>query len=358
MVQVGITTTAYGNNFGEFLQAWALRAFINKHIDGYQSELINFKCGSYSPLGEKYGLEAFSALSARKDRLFREFRETEIGLVAPPVNALTEKSAPDYDIYLFGSDGIWNTAVWEVPEFFGSFVPKGRRKVSYAASISSYPEQNILRPELFERWLPTFDAISIRERAHLDYVRRFVPNKDVALVCDPTLLHEKAEYERLIGGVTPPKPHRPYIFFYQPHAADCAILSLVVKLARRHGYDVVHTFADIPSEVFPHDAVSARFEGPREFLSYIRDAALVVTRSYHAAIFAILFGRPVYAYADKKTGARLESLFETLGMENRLIHTYLAPEDACLDYDYANPHARLAEFRSASATWLENALCD
>ena len=356
MISAGITTTAYGNNFGEMLQAFGIRAAVNS-LPGCQAELVNFSTKAYHPY-QKPGFESFAAKNVQKNKLFQEFRENELGLSDQPVSELTQENAPDFDVYVFGSDGIWNTSVWEVPEFFGSFVPTGKPKIAYSPSVGADPNGALLKREMFEKYIPSFDYLSVRERMHMEFVQQYAaPGKRVHLVCDPTLLHPRQTYEALAAkGQEPPKPDRPYIFFYQPHAADCAILSLVVKLARRFGYDVVHTFADIPSSVFPHESISARFAGPQEFLSYIRDAALVITRSYHAAIFSILFERPMYAFVDKKSGSRFVSLLSTLHMEDRLVYNFLRPEEASPEYDYTDALNNLADFKMSSMEYLKDAL--
>lgn len=354
MQTVGIMTTCYGNNFGEALQAFAVRRAIEKHVPDCRAELIGFVCKNQSEL-VKPGFERYREELEEKNRLFEEFRRNEIGLSGDPAHVLTAENAPLYDQYVFGSDQIWNTNAWKIPEFFGSFVPSGRKKVAYAASIGMKPDHPALDLELFQKYVGTFDFLSVREEVHCDFLRQFT-EKDVHYVADPTLLLDMDTYRELLSRANPPAPDRKYIFYYQPHSADGAIVSLVNKLARIHRMDVVHTFADIPREIFPLDSVSARFAGPREFLRYISEASLVVTRSYHAVVFSILFGKPFYVYVDKKTGSRFESLLTTLGLEERMIYDYIKPEEVSLEIDYAKAYERLDRFRGESVRFLQAAL--
>lgn len=231
---------------------------------------------------------------------------------------------------------------------------RGGGKIAYAPSISILPEQ-ITNTKIFEKYIDTFDYLSVREKMHCTFLEQFT-DKKVYFVCDPTLLLDVDVYLSLIKKTNPPKPNRPYIFYYQPHATDNAIVSLVNKIARIYQLDVVHTFADIPDCIFPYESISAKFAGPLEFLSYIKDAAIVITRSYHAAIFSVLFQRPLYAYVDRKTGSRFESLLKTLNMEDRLIYKYIKPENVILEYDYKDVLKKLNVFRQDSYSFLNMAL--
>lgn len=354
MKSVGIMTTAYGNNFGEALQAFAMRKAINTYVPDHQAELIGFICSNQTSL-TKPGFEGYEEKLADKHQLFEEFRQNEIGLFGYPVRHLTKETSPVFDQYVFGSDQIWNTNAWRIPEFFGSFVPEDKPKIAYAASIGLKPSNPLLDRTLFERYIADFKAISVREEIHCDYVQQFT-DIPVHYVTDPTLLLDVDVYNDLLVRSRAKKPDRDYIFYYQPHSADGAIVSLINKVARSHHLDVVHTFAQIPKGMFPYDSVSARFDGPREFLAYIQNASLVITRSYHAMIFSILFQRPFYVYVDKKTGSRFESILTTLGLENRMVYDYLKPEDVKFTIDYQRVLERLARFKKSSIEYLCEAL--
>lgn len=354
MIHIGITTTIYGNNFGEALQAYAIRQAINTYCTDCYAEVISFMCESQNRL-VKPGFELYANQILDKNEVFNKFRCEEMGLQDMPQEHLSAENPPIYDKYVFGSDQIWNTNAWEIPEFFGSFVPEGKPKIAYAASIGIDTKTHAIKEDLFRKYMDTFDWISVREKIHCDYLKKFT-NKPIYYVADPTLLLDKEIYYRWADSVNPPKPDKNYIFYYQPHSADGAIISLVNKVARLKRYDVVHTFADIPSVLFPYKSISARFCGPKEFLSYIRDSSLVITRSFHAVIFSIIFERPFYVYVDKKTGSRFESLLCTLGLENRMIYDYIKPEDISLDIDYPKSNKLLEQFRRESIKLLVNAI--
>lgn len=354
MKKVGITTTVYGNNFGEALQAFAMRKAINTYVEDVSAEIIQYIWKRQKELINP-GYEQYAESMMRKKEVFDVFRLEEIGVTDETIDTLTKENAPLYDKYVFGSDQIWNTNAWEIPEFFGSFVPDGRSKVAYSASIGMKADSALLKKQLFEDYIDTFDYISVRESEHCEMLKKYT-NKPVEFVADPTLLLDLHIYDTLIKKSQAEKPGNDYIFYYQPHSADGAILSLVNKVARQKHLDVVHTFAEIPPNMFPNKSIGVRFWGPYEFLDYIKNSALVITRSYHAAVFSILFHKPFYVYVDKKTGSRFESLLTTLGLESRLVYDYLKPEDVSFKIDYTSVDKKLEEFKKASIEFLKKAL--
>mgnify|MGYP000095272776 CR=1 FL=1 len=354
MKKIGITTTIYGNNFGEALQAFAMKNAINTYCKNTVAGFVNFICFNQVNIN-KPGFERYLKLNEHKNNLFNEFREEELGIIGRPQKHIETDDNLNFDKYVFGSDQIWNTNAWKIPEFFGSFVTSMKPKIAYAASVGLQPNSELLNKELFEKYIDTFDYLSVREKIHCDFIKQFT-NKPVEFVADPTMLLDVSCYVNLFKDIKIERPNNKYIFYYQPHSADGAILNLVNKIARKNKMDVVHTFAEIPKIIFPYESISARFAGPKEFLKYIANADLVITRSYHAVVFSILFKKPFYAYVDKKTGSRFESLLSTLGLEDRLVYDYLDPQDVNFDIDYRNVYEKLDQFKSHSIKFLKKAL--
>jgi len=57
-----------------------------------------------------------------------------------------------------------------------------------------------------------------------------------------------------------------------------------------------------------------------QWLKSFYDAELVITDSFHACVFSLLFKKPFIVWANRERGfARLKSLLEIFGMQNRLI---------------------------------------
>jgi hypothetical protein len=93
--------------------------------------------------------------------------------------------------------------------------------------------------------------------------------------------------------------------------------------------------------------------GPREFLTYIRDAQLVLTNSFHGTVFSILFEKKFYSVYE--TNGRIENLLGFLGLSDRHItgKEQLKPEEAIA---YADAAERLEAYRHVSESFLTEAL--
>ena len=68
--------------------------------------------------------------------------------------------------------------------------------------------------------------------------------------------------------------------------------------------------------------MNERIQPPMEsWLKGFYDAKFVMTDSFHACVFSIIFNKPFIVYANKQRGyARFQSLLKMFGLENRLIY--------------------------------------
>jgi len=216
MKKVGIITFHFADNFGAVLQAYALlRTLQGKNI---HVEIIN-----YIPqeLREFYNiffdlkksvislglvktikklLVSVKTLHTKtiKIKNFEKFRNEHLSFSEYLYTTSEEllKKPPIYDVYVTGSDQIWN------PDFFtkigGSyfldFAVKNADKVSYAASIAKPIESRYF--EYYKNYLQSFNYISVRENTAKNELKNII-NKDVYIVLDPTLLLEKEDWEKI-----------------------------------------------------------------------------------------------------------------------------------------------------------------
>ena len=88
------------------------------------------------------------------------------------------------------------------------------------------------------------------------------------------------------------------------------------------------------------------------------DAQYVITDSFHACVFSILYQKPFVVYGNKHRGmARFHSLLAIFGLEDRLVTT---PEEALdviarpIDWNYVN--TQLTKWRKKSLNFLTSSL--
>jgi hypothetical protein len=86
-------------------------------------------------------------------------------------------------------------------------------------------------------------------------------------------------------------------------------------------------------------------------------SSLVVTDSFHAVVFSILFRKPFVVFANKERGiARLASLLSLFGLENRLITRAEDFSEEMLRPLPNSVYERLDLLREKSNKFLDSAL--
>ena len=61
--------------------------------------------------------------------------------------------------------------------------------------------------------------------------------------------------------------------------------------------------------------------GVEEFLALVRDAAFVVTNSFHGLIFAVQYSRQVIVFSREQGDSKINEILDLLGMKGRLLVT-------------------------------------
>lgn len=228
--------------------------------------------------------------------------------------------SPQFDIVVTGSDQVWNTKhTCGDPTFLCDFA-KRIPHFSFGSSFSS-ADLDPLYKESFSILLKEYSSISVRERNSIKLVKELT-GIDAELVCDPSLLLDKEHYKTL-SLHSKIKIDKPYILAYildynfNPYPL---IADLLDKLSREKELDII--FLECGSiHGNNHNGNRKIFDaGPLEFLWLIDNAEVVVTSSFHGAVFSILFEKDFYTVYDKGSNdERLKSLCQTLFLDSRLL---------------------------------------
>ena len=270
-----------------------------------------------------------------------------------------KKQFPCSDIYVCGSDQIWNPFFkrgYNDPGYFLAFAPKGSLKISYAPSFGCSDLPLRAQKNLGEL-LKDFSAISVRENSGVEIVKKYA-GKTARQVLDPTMLRTPQQWKQLAR--LPEGLPEKYILCYR--FADSA--------ATRRAIDAAASMTGLPVVSMPLSDASLTDEyqfvfsaGPQEFVGLIEHAALVCTDSFHATVFSVLMETPVCVflrenYSDSNSmNSRVYSLLEMLHLEN-LIKTDSDPDGKvleCLHVDYTQAHRLLEEERKRSLQYLRDA---
>lgn len=319
---IGILTMHRVVNYGSALQTYALQRFLNEK--GFESEIIDFVFTN-NPHGLKNWLRYFIKRNFIGSIKFRRFWEENYMLSKQCYKTKEELSDTSckYDIYLTGSDQVWNpNHNGDELTFMFDFIKSPTAiKVSYASSFSTSAIPQRMEKK-YSELLSLYSAISVREEKAVALIKRLT-GKEAAWVCDPTLLVDKEAWTELAkkGRL---KIKKPYVLFYiltyayNPYPEIEHIIQQVQE--KYKGCKFVFLNGKV-SDRRRHNSVVINNLSPYEFISLIENAEFVVTTSFHGTAFAINFRKPFYSIIQSNLllDDRMYSLLHRLGLDNRAV---------------------------------------
>ncbi|MCL2031633.1 MAG: polysaccharide pyruvyl transferase family protein [Oscillospiraceae bacterium] len=383
--RAAVVTFYHGeNNYGALLQGYALSRALSRL--GYEPELLrlqksraSFSARLRGALKRHGPLRAFlllvkrmrekaraplnawirGGLEARHAALGR-FRDEKIPHSETVYTKTTAASCADrYDVFLCGSDQIWNPALPDMFVYWLGFAPEGKRKIAYAPSLGGAKLEDE-EAAAAQSYLRGLTAVSLRERDGRDRINELEGGTRAQWTLDPALLLTREDWDGLCGSEERPV-EGPYLFAYLLGGSR-RHRRAVTAYARRRGLRLV----TLPHLLGTYRGCDARFGDerlydvpPERFLSLIRHADAVATDSFHACVFAGLYHTPFWAFPRDGMNSRLHSLMEIFGAEGRLPgfdggKAVLTDEAPPIDFDRLD--RRVAERREESLAFLRGAL--
>lgn len=346
-MRIGTITFHWATNYGAVLQAYALQKFIKKK--GYEIEIIN-----YIPFRVKI-LQIITAIMKidldwfLKEVKINKFRKSHLKTSKRTYfsSRSLHKHCNNYDIYICGSDQVWNESfIWHaeskpVLSYYLDFVNNEKVRVSYATSFGTDTLSNevasLVKPELAK-----FSSIGVREKTGKSIVENLGFN--AFLVIDPTLLLNIEDYNNLANEKKINIDNQ--LFTYILHKNQ--------KTAQKIE-DYLYSFH------FRKQKNSKKFTGVLEWIAGAKRSQFILTNSFHGTILAIIFQKPfiVVPVEDSKMNDRIQTLLSMVGLEDRIIDAFdenkinnLLKES--IDWVYVGN--RLHSMREKSIEFLENAL--
>lgn len=225
----------------------------------------------------------------------------------------------DFDAYVVGSDQVWRPSYNNINFTFLGFTKGWNvKRLAYAASFGTDEwEFTSSETEKCKSLASQFDCITVRESSGVELCRKYFC-VEAEHVIDPTLLLKKMDYEKLIEDVDT-KPSGGQIFVHVLDK-DPDKYRLVDKIAQINNWKSFEVNCKVDEHEF-NVPVNLRIQPPIEqWLRAFKEAEFIVTDSFHAMVFSIIFNKPFLVYANTSRGAaRFISLLSLLGLENRLL---------------------------------------
>ena len=373
-MRIGILTLPLHTNYGGILQAYALQTVLESM--GHEVFVI------HRPWRKKIVLWKFPLQIVKRSIsrfILRHnvpiFAEKEWNSNQPIIEINTKKFIDQYinayyiekisdikegnfDTIVVGSDQIWRPKYYRlhykyIEDAFLSFAAKWNvKRIAYAPSFGTDKwEYNDVETQKCYNLLHKFDAISVREQSGIRLCEQFLGHSDVKWVLDPTMLLNKEDYERLIPqNIKIPGDLMCYVL-----DTNDEINALITKIADDNNLKVFNAASDVDNASLP---IEKRIQPPVEnWLAGFRDAKLVITDSFHACVFSILFHKPFIVIGNNNRGySRFECLLKLFGLEKRLIENVSQFNQTMLDSLPDEVYKKIDEYRSTSIDFLTKAL--
>jgi hypothetical protein len=382
MKSVGIITIQK-SNFGGCLQSYALWTYIESI--GYNCEIIDL----YRPVMKGYKNETnlLSFTTTRKNVQSKSIKPFIIRIYSLLQNYIRQrnykynfinnknfelfnslikysqpyksidslyKNPPEYDIYITGSDQVWNPDMpFENEPYLLTFAPIGKKLIAYASSFGrvNLPDEFKIN---YKKCLEKYDLISVREETGQKIIGEIAGMKS-NLVIDPTMLLD-VNYWQIIS--TQPDIMQKYLFCFSLNS-NSELIKYASKICKNNKLVLVI----ISNNMFDYEGVKTinkNDSGPKEWLGLIENAEIVITDSFHGTVFSILFNRQFQSFIDKSKnkvhlGTRIENILNKLSLESQLINN-LSIEKEISKIEYSKVNAKLEQLRMESKNFIDNAL--
>lgn len=334
-MKIAIVTITNGANYGNRLQNYALQDTL-KGL-GHEVQTIQMKTSKefFCKKAVIFYLKRFAKTTIRgetnknynlRKSRFDAFNERYISLssYALKCSKAPMKIESNYDLFVFGSDQIWNPRIPLIKEsiegYLGEFI-RDKRKVAYAASIATEDMPEVYIP-IFARALPKFERITVREESGHNIIANMF-GIDAPVVLDPTML-VGVDAWRQIENKPSYLGKEKFIVTYFLSGRNKIVSNYIRQVASIYGVDKV---INLDFEFLNDKQIENSdyfVTDPCEFLWLFDNAECVLTDSYHGSVFSVLFHTPFTVFerraADEgnNMGSRLHTLLKMFDMERQI----------------------------------------
>lgn len=319
--KIGMITFHRANNLGAALQAYALYTYLNDNI--CPTEIIDYYPNNAIParntllrrvmrmakktVGGKEQKARYQRF-AKFDTFINECRTSEKVYYG---DKEIETDPPKYDLIISGSDQILNTTLTGNSRAYYLSFAQDTPKISYA---SSFGRADVSETEIayIKQYLKGFRTLSAREESARRLINSLT-NHRVELVADPVFLLSKEKW----SSISEPTKSEKYVFVYAMENTPWLVETI----------DRVRTQYGLPIKIVLGGSFQLNVDGevdnccgPRDFLSYIKNAECIVTNSFHGTAFSIIFEKKFICVAHSSKNTRLENLMKVIDAENKQIN--------------------------------------
>lgn len=373
-MKIKTITCQHVHNYGATLQAYALQSYLESCH--HSVEVIDYRRPGHtryemfapiyddckaSRLIKKYPYFSFILTTLKNAKQFRtwgrkgafeRFDRKYLHLTQNIYRNLEELQSAeiDADVLIAGSDQIWNTDMGNGTDrcYYLDFGKTDVIRISYAASfgISQLPNSQI---DFVRKQLSRFDCLSVREKSGVHILQNQLYLEGIQ-VCDPVFLLSRVEW---ISRLQLEYVCKPYIFVYDFGHNNSRVKMITQQLSKEKGLKIV-ALNDLGNT--PYADVQVNNAGPIEFLQYLLSASYVISMSFHATAFSVIFQKNFVTFPliSQRNPTRMTDLLEKAGLMNRFAPESIYAFESRVDWDEVE--TRLISMIKSSKTYLSESI--
>lgn len=365
-MKVELITLHRVTNFGSLLQTYASQKMltslgVNVEVVDFVPEGLSFKRAIW-PKGHSTIKKAIKLLpniivNAFQYSMVDQFLRSNINISKKRYKSYhdLEKDAPEADVYISGSDQLWNTQnnnpKDDIKAYYLQFAAPGKKRIAYSGSFGRYDFSEKEKMNM-RNWLFQYDAISVREEAGVRFINEL--GIDGAIhVLDPTLLLDKDMWSNFVNKE---RPSYNYVFVYNLNR-NKTVEKIAKKIAKMKKIEIIN-FAD--TFEFIRGAKNRLFNKPEDLVYFIKNADYVVTDSFHGTAFSINFNTPFFTVPAPRFNTRLESILTLTELKDACYITSSTISDQIIDQEieWEKVNSILLKERKKASNFLKGALYD
>ena len=353
---IAIVNNQWCDNPGSVLSAFALSEFINKTFPEKRSVILNYS-------ERKYKTYADSKRYEHRQDAYETFKEK--WMFRTP--EFTRLNSPFLKMGVGAA--ICNIDVWR-PDicsdsynsffYFLRFLKKGAKKIAYGISFASDNAELYSPLKDNYSWnIEGFHTILSRESNVIEFLKPISENIQFDSVLDSVFLLDAEDYYPLITNSI--LGEKKYVYLYSLSPND-QIIDYAYRVAREKNLQIIYDLRFKENEdilkKLGYLGIASLEADPSDFLTCIYNADLVITDSFHALCFSVIFHKDVYVFDRKLNGysisLRTKNLMGLLGLEDR----YDVNQIGCKPIDYDHIEDLLCDQKKRSRDLLIKAIED
>ena len=373
-MRIGILTLTLHNNYGGILQAYALQTVLERM--GHKVEVFNrpftLKKTKWQEIPKRivkkilgkdvviFKERKYNREAPVLNKAIWEFRKEYIH--ERVINSLHDIKEYDYDCIIVGSDQVWRPRYFKsqwntgIEDAFLAFTKGWNiKRIAYACSFGvdtwEYTEEETLK---CKEAIKMFDLISVRENSGINILNNYFGVDNAVQGIDPTLLLDQDDYKELFKKAHTPKSNGDLLVYMLDINKDKRML--VNRITKERG---LMSFSVNKTMVKKNSPVEDRILPSIEtWLRGFYDAEMVVTDSFHACVFSIIWGKPFVALVNvQRGGCRFDSLSQSLELKNNVIYN-TADYNIFTDYSIFKESVDLLSlFKNKTIKMLSTNIC-